>query len=297
MNQNKIDDIYFSTNLKKRVIISSNKINKNLDKILKEILVNEFEGKCVKEGYIKEDSIDIIQRSSPYLYGNQFNGNIAVDIIYRAKICCPMRGNIIECFIEKVNKLGILAVNGPLSIIIARQFHKDKTIFKDLNENKKVLAKVIDKRFNINENKISVIAELYVINKDNKKSANKNIIESENEESNNEVSENEESNNEASENEVSENEVSENEVSENEESNNEDSDNIESEDNDSEESDNEDSDFSGGESEIDQKNTFEESDNEDIDYNDTNILDDSDVEKDKYESNNESDDNLSNTND
>ena len=308
MNQNKIDDIYFNAKLKKRVIITSNKINKNLDKTLKEILVNEFEGKCVKEGYIKEDSIEIIERSSPYLYGNQFNGNVAVDIKYKAKICCPMRGNIIECLIEKINKLGILAVNGPLSIIIARQFHKDKTLFKDLNENKKVLAKVIDKRFNINENKISVIAELYVINKKNKKSDNQY---SDDQDSDDQDSDDQDSDDNDSEDQdrgnqdIDDQDIDDQDIddqdSDDQDSDDQDSDDQDSDDLDSDnlDSENEDSEFSGGESksdsenENDQKSIFEDSDE---DYNDKNILEDSEVDDDKYESNNESD-NMSNNND
>jgi DNA-directed RNA polymerase II subunit RPB7 len=168
MGKEKLNNIFYDTTLYKRIVINPDNINKDLNETLKNILITDVEGKCVREGYIEENSINIIKRSVPYFYGNQLNGSMAIDIIYSAKICCPIKGNIIECDVQKINKLGILASTGPLSIIIARQFHKNKNIFKDIKENEKISIKVIDKRFNINEKKISIIAELY--NNNNTKS-------------------------------------------------------------------------------------------------------------------------------
>jgi DNA-directed RNA polymerase subunit E'/Rpb7 len=154
-------NIYYETILWNRVVISPDNINKSLDKKLTEILVENNEGKCIREGYIKEDSIKIIKRSVPYIYGSHMNGMLHIDILYSAEICCPMKGNIIKCTVQKINKLGILGVSGPLSIIIARQFHKNISIFKDIEEDTEILVEVIDKKFNINESNISVIAKIY----------------------------------------------------------------------------------------------------------------------------------------
>ena len=69
-------------------------INNSLDITLHEILVDNNEGKCVREGFIKEDSIKLLKRSVPYVYGSQMNGKLHVDVLYTAEICCPMKGNI-----------------------------------------------------------------------------------------------------------------------------------------------------------------------------------------------------------
>ena len=159
-------NIFYSTVIWNRILITADDINKSLDDTIHNILVENNEGKCVREGFIKEDSIKMLKRSVPYVYGNQMNGKLYVDVLYETEICCPMRGNIIKCNIEKLNKLGILASSGPLSIIIARDFHKNKDLFKGLKENTSVTIEIIDKKFNINEKKISVIAKIY--DKDNK---------------------------------------------------------------------------------------------------------------------------------
>lgn len=154
-------NIFYSTVIWNRILITADDINKTLDDTIHNILVENNEGKCVREGFIKEDSIKLLKRSVPYVYGNQMNGKLYVDVLYETEICCPMRGNVIECNIEKINKLGILASSGPLSIIVARDFHRNKDLFKGLKENTPITIEIIDKKFNINEKKISVIAKIH----------------------------------------------------------------------------------------------------------------------------------------
>ena len=153
-------NIFYETSLQKRIILSSNDFNSSIDEKIKSLLVSQIEEKCIREGYVKEGSIKILERSSPFLYGNQMNGKVAINIRFSVDLCCPFRGNIIKCNINKINKLGVLASNGPLSIIIARQFHSNKDVFKDLTENQEIEIKIIDKKFKINDNTISVIAKL-----------------------------------------------------------------------------------------------------------------------------------------
>ena len=153
-------NIFYETSLQKRIILSSSDFNSKIDDKIKSLLISQIENKCIREGYVKENSIEILERSVPFLYGNQMNGHIAVNVRFKVELCCPFRGNIIKCNINKINKLGILASNGPLSIIIARQFHNNKDIFKDLTENQEIEIKIIDKKFKINDNTISVIAKL-----------------------------------------------------------------------------------------------------------------------------------------
>ena len=50
--------------------------------------------------------------------------NIKFDVVFSADICNPVNGSIIKCIIKNVNKLGLFAQDGPLSIIIpSRNVH------------------------------------------------------------------------------------------------------------------------------------------------------------------------------
>ena len=57
------------------------------------------------------------------LTGSKFTGDITYDIAYTADICNPVIGNLIDCKVKFINKLGILANNDPIKVIVGKQFH------------------------------------------------------------------------------------------------------------------------------------------------------------------------------
>ena len=166
-------NIFYNTVIWNRILITADDINKSLNTTIQNILVENNEGKCVREGFIKEGSIKLLKRSVPYVYGNQMNGKLYVDVLYETEICCPMRGNVIECKIEKINKLGILAYikykdiiengknNGigesPLLIIIPMETIDDIDKYDD---NMKIKVVVKATRVKFDANKIQVIGNI-----------------------------------------------------------------------------------------------------------------------------------------
>lgn len=155
------ENIYINTLLKRRIILTPEFINKNFEENLKNILISQVGDKCIKEGYVDSNSIKIMKRNIGKTMDQNFSGNIIFDIVYTANICNPMEGNIINCSVDKINKLGILANLPPLSIVIAKQYHNNKELFKNLKIGDKIKVVVVDKRYALNGNVIEVIARLY----------------------------------------------------------------------------------------------------------------------------------------
>lgn len=153
-------DIFIETLIKTTLIMPLESVLKNIDESVLNRLKETYEGKCMKDGYIMEDSIVIVKRSMAEMYGSQMNGKVKFTIQYKAKICSPMKDNIIKCTINSVNKLGVLAFNKPLRIIIAKEFHKKNDVFKNLKQGDEIEIKIIDKKFDINSTNIQVIAML-----------------------------------------------------------------------------------------------------------------------------------------
>ncbi len=153
-------NIYINTVLKRRLILKPEYINKNLNKNIEDILKYEVGNKCIKEGYVKEDSIKIIKRSTGKLMSINFSGNLVINVEYSADVCNPVRGNVIECTITRINKFGLQAENSPLSIIIAKQYHNNKEIFKNLTVGQKIEVLVIGKRYTLNNDVIDIIGKL-----------------------------------------------------------------------------------------------------------------------------------------
>ena len=154
-----MDKLYYENILETNILLPCNIINKNIDEILLNILKNKIGNKCIKEGYVDKDSIEIIRRSLGKIDSNNLLGNLLYDIEYKANICIPLQNNIIDCVVVNNDKMGIIAKNDPLEIILARQHHENKEIFKTLKKNDKIMVKIIDKMYNLNDKNIIIIGK------------------------------------------------------------------------------------------------------------------------------------------
>ena len=161
-----MDNLFTKSTIKKSLSIEPKYINNQLnDYILKRIRDN-FEGKCLKFGYIKINSAKILKRSIGSVLTSHFNGNILYNIEFSVDICNPLEGNIIDIVVKNINKMGILGSipdeeETPLNILLARQHHIDNEKFLNLKEGEIIQGKIIGKRFEYGGDQISVIAVLH----------------------------------------------------------------------------------------------------------------------------------------
>jgi len=174
-----MDNIYFNTVLTKKLLVQSKHLDENIDEYINTVLKKKIEGKCVDEGYIKPDTTKIIKKGIGMLLGSRFTGDITYNIAYTAEICNPVVGNIIDCKVRFVNKLGLLGNNGPITIIVGKQFHDTEEEINNIKEGDIVKVEVIAKKFSLNDTEIKIIAKLWSENeKKEKKVIKKDIISS-----------------------------------------------------------------------------------------------------------------------
>lgn len=164
-----MDNIYFNCILTKKIIVASKFLNENIDEYIESYLKSKVEGLCIDEGYIKNDSVKILKKSVGMLLGSKFNGDITYDVAYTAELCNPVIGNLIDCKVKFINKLGILGNNGPITIIVGKQFHVNDDDINYIKEGDVIKVEVIAKKFSLNDNEIKVIAKLWNDNDKNKK--------------------------------------------------------------------------------------------------------------------------------
>ena len=160
MNSLSANDIYFTTQIKRRVSLNPRYLDEKFPQFIEKIIKNNIEGKCIKEGYVVPNTVVILKRSMGNLNNNQFNGNINFDLIIGAKICNIPINSVIKAKVKKINKLGILAELGPLMIIVPREIHLAKEPFKDIKPGNEIELLVIGKTFDLNSKFISVYAKL-----------------------------------------------------------------------------------------------------------------------------------------
>jgi DNA-directed RNA polymerase subunit E'/Rpb7 len=158
----KKDNIYLQTLATYRIYINSSKITRNIDTYLENNIKNEMEGKCRPEGYVRPGSVHLLKRSIGSIIGSHFTGKVSYDIVYSTDICNPAVGNIITARITNINKLGFLAENGPLMIIVPKMYYENKeTEFRELAVDQEVKIEVVAKRFQLNDNKIEIFGKIY----------------------------------------------------------------------------------------------------------------------------------------
>ena len=154
------NDIYFHTQINRRVSLNPRFLDLDFAKYIEKIVKNNVEGRCIREGYVVPGTTIVLERSMGNLNNNQFNGNIIYDVKIGVKICNIPVNSIVKAPIIKMNKLGLLAELGPLMIIVPKEIHNNKDAFKDIKIGDEIELLIIGKTFELNSKKISVYARL-----------------------------------------------------------------------------------------------------------------------------------------
>jgi len=154
------NDIYFHTQINRRVSLNPRFLDVDFAKYIEKIVKNNVEGRCIREGYVVPGTTIVLERSMGNLNNNQFNGNIIYDVRIGVKICNIPVNSVVKAPIIKMNKLGLLAELGPLMIIVPKEIHTNKDAFKDIKIGDEIELLIIGKTFELNSKKISVYAKL-----------------------------------------------------------------------------------------------------------------------------------------
>lgn len=158
----KIESIYSRCLITKKIVLPFTSIGKNIYETIENTIKNTIEGKCIVEGYVKRNSTKIISFSSGIVNAGI---NVSFEVVFECDICFPVEGMLIRCIAKNVNKAGIKADSAdespsPIIVFIARDHSYNNQLFADIKEGDIFRAKVIGQRFELNDQHISIIAEI-----------------------------------------------------------------------------------------------------------------------------------------
>lgn len=162
MNDKKIFGVFIRSILTQRVILSINEVGSNIKQNLEQKINAKIEGKCIVEGFIRPNSVKIINYSS----GLVNSENIEFITVFECMICHPVEGQLIECSVKTITKAGIHAEVVtenevvPITVFIARDHHNTNKYFSTIKENNIITTRVIGVRFELNDPYICVIGQL-----------------------------------------------------------------------------------------------------------------------------------------
>lgn len=156
--------------LKTTLSIPSKDITNNLDNIIKIKLKDLLEGVCYNDGYILNDSINIIQRNIGMIKTRNNKSTVSYTITYTADVLSPSEGDTYEVFVNNINKMGIIAYikikdsdtheTSPLIVMIPKDYMESSILnIDDLHIGQHIKVVVVGSRVKFRSDKIQVIAK------------------------------------------------------------------------------------------------------------------------------------------
>ena len=156
--------------LKTTLSIQSRDINKNLDNIIKEKLTDLIEGLCYNDGYVVENTINIIKRNIGKIETRNNKSLESYQITYTAEIITPSEGDIFDVYINNINKMGVISYfkvkegdtheTSPLIVMIPKDYMESSIMnIDDLHIGQHLKVVIIGSRIKFRSDKIQVIAK------------------------------------------------------------------------------------------------------------------------------------------
>ena len=159
-----LQTIYSRSLLTRTIHVPMVSVGKNIMETFETYIVNNYEGRCIAEGFVKPGSSKIITYSSGLI---QKGTQVSFQVVFECEICFPVEGMLIQCVAKNITKAGIRAESpsespSPIVIFIARDHNFSHPAFANIQEDDVFTARVIGQRFELNDKYVSIIAELVV---------------------------------------------------------------------------------------------------------------------------------------
>ena len=160
-----MDELFIPTKGNTQITIYPKDLNNQISNRILKTLKTQLEGKCVKEGFVRDGSVKVLNRSLGHGQAATFDGSINFHVEYSMDICNPLEGSIIEVQALNVNKMGVLAgipyqPQSPLYIMLAKQHHIDDEVFEKINVDDIFKVRVVGKRYEYGDTQITIIGAL-----------------------------------------------------------------------------------------------------------------------------------------
>jgi DNA-directed RNA polymerase subunit E'/Rpb7 len=151
-----MDTVYQSSLLSRNITIPMHEIGGDVTQLILDA-TKPFEGKCLEEGYIQRNSIEVVRFS----YGVIKGGSVTFHVVFKCNVANPIAGQKITCIVENNTKAGVKARldsrENPFIIFLSRDHHYQNPKFSELKEKDKITISVLGQRYDIHDKQIAII--------------------------------------------------------------------------------------------------------------------------------------------
>tara|TARA_B100001093_G_C26393053_1_gene827939 strand:- start:44 stop:640 length:597 start_codon:yes stop_codon:yes gene_type:complete len=163
-NQSKTDPLYETRILQDKINLLPKELNcTNLQDKIELILKNKVEGKCISDGYIKSNSVEIVSRNMGCMEIQNFSASVSYLIKYKAEVCSPKEGQILECTVHITTDTNCICHIGdedtsPIEIYLFREHNLGNSVYSGLKEGDNINVKIANTQIEFGKGKILAIA-------------------------------------------------------------------------------------------------------------------------------------------
>lgn len=153
--------IYLQSVVCTRVPLAITELGKNVASIIRQKLISSVEGRCMEQGYVKPNSVQLLTYSTGLVHG----ADIYYDVSYQCLICRPTEGMLIRgCLVKNVTKAGIRALlseeQSPVIVYVSRDHLTGDTTLSNIEPGDVITVRVIGQRYELGDKAVSVVGQL-----------------------------------------------------------------------------------------------------------------------------------------
>jgi DNA-directed RNA polymerase subunit E'/Rpb7 len=151
--------------LTRKVALSIKSMGGDIRQLLHRVLVKELDGKCAAAGFVRPDSVSVIDFSCGVLK----NENVQVTVTFSCDVAHPTVGDVLSCVVEDNTYAGLkckLSTTqydieiSPFVVFVARDHKNTLSKFSSIKVGDAVQVTVVGARFELHDAYISVIGTL-----------------------------------------------------------------------------------------------------------------------------------------
>lgn len=163
--------IFFRSIVSERVKLRPFDMHAGFRDVILQILKDNFESRCTRNGYVRSDSIRLHKVSPGRMDSAHLNGDVSFTVMYQCEICNPTVGDRFTATVTNINKFGLLAHAGAsnsvgeftpvINVIIPKQGTAVQSAI-DLDSvqiGDTLGVEVLGKKFELNDANIRVIGK------------------------------------------------------------------------------------------------------------------------------------------
>lgn len=126
---------YVNTILYSNVTLYPHQMNNDIYQSLKLNLIEELKDRCFGDyGYIV-DIFEILTYNINRIEAENTMGSAIYDVKFSCRLCRPINETTIVCKVDKINKMLIRCVNGPINLIVTTERINTDVFYRDNNRN------------------------------------------------------------------------------------------------------------------------------------------------------------------